>query len=74
MGLIGAGIGISSAFAFLNSGNFVISAEGLSIVFNIHSATIMKAAILAGAISLCAGIYPAVLSLRGSLVNRLRSN
>ena len=74
MGLIGAGIGIGSAFLFLTSGNFAISAEGLSIVFNIHTATITKAAILAGAISLCAGIYPAILSLRGSLVNRLRSH
>ena len=74
MGLIGAGIGIGSAFLFLTNGNFAISAEGLSIVFNIHTATITKATILAGAISLCAGVYPAILSLRGSLVNRLRSH
>ena len=74
MGLIGAIVGIGSAFAFLNSGNFVISSEGLSIVFNIHTSTILKATLLAAVISLCAGIYPAIISLRGSLVNRLRSH
>ena len=74
MGVMGGAIGILSAYLFLSTGNFAISAEGLSIVFNIHTQTILKAACLALSIGLLSGIYPALHSMRGSLVNRLRTN
>ena len=74
MGIMGGAVGILSAYLFLSTSNFAISAEGLSIVFNIHTQTIIKAGSLALAIGLLSGIYPALHSMRGSLVNRLRTN
>jgi putative ABC transport system permease protein len=74
MGVMGGAVGILSAYLFLTTGNFAISAEGLSIVFNIHTRTIIKAGSLALGIGLLSGIYPALHSMRGSLVNRLRTN
>jgi len=74
MGLIGGFTGIAGAYLFLSSGNFAISAEGLSIVFNIQLETVLKASVLAMIISFVAGIYPAFHSIQGNLVNRLRSH
>ena len=74
MGFMGGAIGILSAYLFLTTGNFAISAEGLSIVFKIHTQTVLKASILALSIGLLSGVYPALHSMRGSLVNRLRTN
>ena len=73
IGLIGGGVGIAAAYAFLSTGNYAISSEGLSIVFKIHQATIIKATGLAIIIGLTSGIYPALQSLRGNLVDKLRN-
>ncbi|MCH2208280.1 MAG: ABC transporter permease [Lentisphaerales bacterium] len=73
IGIIGGGLGILSAYIFLITGNFAISSEGLSIVFTIHQTTIIKAAVLAIIIGLTSGIYPALQSLRGNLVDKLRN-
>ncbi|WDE97554.1 ABC transporter permease [Lentisphaera profundi] len=74
MGMIGGFVGIGGAYLFLSTGNFAISAEGLSIVFNIQTNTLLKASALAMTISFVAGIYPAFHSVQGNLVNRLRSH
>ena len=73
IGIIGGGLGILSAYLFLKTGHFAISSEGLSIVFSIHTATVIKATILAIIIGLTSGIYPAIQSLRGNLVDKLRN-
>jgi putative ABC transport system permease protein len=73
IGLIGGGLGILVAYTFLSTGHFAISSEGLSIVFKIHQITLIKATILAIIIGLTSGIYPALQSLRGNLVDKLRN-
>ena len=73
IGIIGGGLGILSAYVFLSTGNFAISSEGLSIIFNIHQITVIKASIIAIIIGLSSGIYPAIQSSRGSLVDKLRN-
>ena len=73
IGFLGGGLGILAAYIFLTTGHFAISSEGLSIVFKIHQVTIMKATLLAITIGLISGVYPALHSLRGNLVDKLRN-
>ncbi len=69
-GLVGAGL----ASWALVVGNFAISAEGLSIAFSVEKSLIVKAVLVALGIGVFSGIYPAVLSLRGHLADKLRSS
>ncbi|MCM8532954.1 MAG: ABC transporter permease [Lentisphaeraceae bacterium] len=73
IGILGGGLGIASAYIFLTTGHFAISSEGLSIVFSIHTTTVLKAVVIAIIIGLTSGVYPAIQSMRGNLVDKLRN-
>ncbi|MCH2176966.1 MAG: ABC transporter permease [Lentisphaeria bacterium] len=73
IGAIGGALGCISAWAFLQTGHFALSSEGLSIVFRINPMLIQKAAIIALVLGLISGIYPAIKSMSGNLTDTLRS-
>ena len=57
----------------MESGNFAISSEGLSILFNIDRVLVIKAMAVALIIGVFSGVYPAILSIKGRLADKLRS-
>ena len=71
--LAAGGPGGQGARWALQAGHFAISAEGLSIVFNVNKDLFIKALVVALGIGLISGIYPAVLSVKGRLSDKLRS-
>lgn len=73
LGLCGGLAGTGLAMWILDSGNFAISAEGLSIVFSVSKDLFLKALTVAVAIGLISGIYPAALAIKGRLADKLRS-
>ena len=74
LGVIGGLLGTGLAMWILDAGNFAISAEGLSIVFSVNKDLFIKALTVAIAIGLISGIYPALISVRGRLADKLRSS
>ncbi|MCM8542766.1 MAG: ABC transporter permease [Lentisphaeraceae bacterium] len=74
LGVIGGLTGTGLAIWALQAGHFAISAEGLSIVFSVNKDLFIKALVVALGIGLFSGIYPAVLSVKGRLSDKLRSS
>ena len=73
LGIFGGLLGAGLAVWILQAGHFAISSEGISIIFSVSKDLFVKALFVAVGIGLFSGIYPAVLSVRGKLANKLRS-
>ena len=73
LGVLGGLVGTGLAVWVLQAGNFAISAEGLSIIFSVNKELFVKATIVAVGIGIFSGIYPAILSVKGRLADKLRS-
>jgi putative ABC transport system permease protein len=73
LGALGGLLGAGAAVWALKVGHFAISGEGLSILFTVDQALIFKAIIVSLGIGVFSGIYPAILSVRGRLADKLRS-
>ena len=71
-GLCGGLAGAAVAAFIINNGNFSLSGEGVSLVFSVTPLLYAKAAIIALAIGLLGGIYPALSINRGVLADKLR--
>jgi putative ABC transport system permease protein len=72
IGVLGGFLGISVASLILHYGHIAISSEGLTIAFSISPQIAIESIVIAIIIGLIAGIYPAMQSVRSSLVQRLR--
>lgn len=73
LGTMGGLVGTGLAVWVLKAGHFAISAEGLSIIFSVNQGLIINASMVAIFIGLFSGIYPAILSVKGRLSDKLRS-
>ncbi|MCM8527723.1 MAG: ABC transporter permease [Lentisphaeraceae bacterium] len=73
LGIIGGLSGTALAVWALKAGHFAISAEGLSIIFSVSQEQFVNALVVALGIGLFSGIYPAILSVKGRLSDKLRS-
>jgi len=73
LGILGGLVGTGLAMWVLQAGNFAISAEGLSISFQVNKELFTKATAVAVGIGIFSGIYPAVLSVKGRLADKLRA-
>ena len=71
-GLCGGAVGAGLAVLLFNTGNFSLSGEGVSLVFNVSPLLYGKAALVAFGIGLLAGVYPALSINSGNLADKLR--